>query len=117
MEIFLTIRADKTLLALAAQLIDIGQQIIRKEDQIMSTLQDDVDAIAAETTAIGGLTSFIKSLQDQITATPGLTAAQQGQIDTIFNSVTANTTAITAAMAINVPPAPPPQAVPAVVTP
>jgi hypothetical protein len=65
LEFFLTVRADRTLLALLARLIDIGQQIIKK--------------------------------------------------DAIFNGATANTAAITAAMAINVPPAPPPAAVPTVV--
>lgn len=103
MEIFLTFRADRTLLALAARLIDIGQQIIQKENQIMSTLQDDVDAIAAQTTAIDSLVVFIQGLKDQIAALPNLTAAQQAQIDDIFAGVTKNSAAITAAMSANVP--------------
>ena len=115
MEFFLTIRADQPLLALASRLIDIGQQIIKKEDQIMSTLQDVVDEVTAETTMIGGLATFIQGLEAQIAALPGLTAAQQAQIDAIFANVGANTAAITAAMAINVPPAPPPVVVPPVV--
>ena len=104
MEIFLTIRADRTLLALAARVIDIGQQIIQKENQIMATLQEDVDAIEAQTTAIGSLTTFIQGLKDQIAALPSLTPAQQAQIDGIFSGVTANTAAISAAMTANVPP-------------
>ena len=115
MEVFLTIRADTTLLALIARLIDIGQQIIKKEDQIMATLQQDVDAIAAETTAIGGLTAFIQGLEDRVAALPGLTSDQQAQIDAIFDSVTKNAATIAAAMAISVPPAPPPTAVPPVI--
>lgn len=102
------------MLALASRLIEIGQQIISKENQIMATLQDDVDAIAAETTAIGSLTVFIQGLEDKIGALPGLTADQQAQIDSIFDGVTKNAASITAAMAIGVPPAPPPTTVPPV---
>ena len=116
MEIFVTIRADQTLLALAARLlIDIGQQIISKENLIMATLQDDIDAIAAETTAIGSLTTLVQALEDKIAALPGLTSDQQVQIDSIFDGVTKNAAAINAAMAINVPPAPPPVVVPPVI--
>jgi hypothetical protein len=114
MEIFLTIRADNTLLALAAKLIGIGQQIITKEDKIMSTLQESVDAIAAETTSLGSLIALISSLQAQVAAT-GLTSDQQAQVDTIFANATKNAAAITAAMAINVPAAPPPTVVPPLV--
>ena len=74
----------------------------------MASIQDIVDEVTAETTAIGGLTAFIQGLQAQIAALPGLTAAQQAQIDGIFASVGSNTAAIAAAMATNVPPAPPP---------
>jgi transposase len=114
LEIFVTIRADQTLLALASRLIDIGQQIIEKENQIMATLQQDVDAIAAETTAVGSLTTFIQGLEAQIAAMPGLSSDQQAQIDSIFDGVTKNAAAINAAMAINVPPSPPPTVVPPV---
>jgi len=114
-DILLTVRADKDLLALLARLISIGQQIVTKDTKIMSTLQDVVDEVAAETTAIGSLTAFIQGLEAQIAALPGLTPAQQAQIDAIFANVGSNTAAINVAMVINVPPATPPVVVPPVV--
>lgn len=78
----------------------------------MNTLDDDIAAIAAQTTAIGSLTTFIMGLQTQIAAL-GLTPAEQAKVDSIFSGVTTNTAAIVAAMAANVttpPPVTPPAA-------
>jgi septum formation topological specificity factor MinE len=69
---------------------------------IVSTLQDDIAAIAAQTTAVDSLTVFVKGLQDKIAAIPGITPEMQAQIDAVFTSVTANTQKITDAMAVNV---------------
>jgi len=113
--IIITIRADATLLAAAAKLISIGQQILNREATIMSTLQNVVDDVAAETTSIGSLSTFIQGLQDQIKALPGITPPMQSQIDGLFASVEANKASISAAMLIGVPPAPPPVVVPPVV--
>lgn len=82
----------------------------------MATLQQDVDAIAAETTAIASLTTFVQGLETQIAALPGLTATQQTQIDAIFDGVTKNAASITAALTMNVQPTPPPATVPPVVS-
>jgi hypothetical protein len=104
-EVFLTIRVDATLLAVLTQLVNVGQQILAKETLLMSTLDDDIAAIAAQTTAVASLTTFIQGLQAQIAAL-GLTPAQQAQVDAIFTNVTANTAAISAAMVANVVPPP-----------
>ena len=79
----------------------------------MATLQDLVNDVAAETTEIGMLTAFINNLKAQITAIPGITPAQQTEIDSIFAGMEANKAAISAAMAPTVvtpPPVVPPAA-------
>ena len=86
-----------------------------KVDKIMATLQQIVDEVAAQTTTVASLSTFIKGLEDQLSALPGLTAAQQAQIDTIFANVDANTKSVAAAMVANVPVVPP-APVPPVVT-
>jgi len=116
MEIFLTLRADKTLLALADRILNVGRQILEKENQIMATLQEAVNAIAEETTADASIITLLTQLHDLVVAgTTGLTAEQQAKIDTIFSGAKANVASITAAVAANVPPAPPPVTVPPVV--
>lgn len=70
----------------------------------MSTLQEVVDEVAREATAISSLVAFVQGLQDQIAhAVPSLTSEQQGQINMVFAAVHANKDAIAAAMAMNVP--------------
>ncbi len=116
MNLFVTFRADNTLLAILTQLLDIGQQILTKENQIMTTLQEDVDKIALLTTRIGGLSAVIQSLIDRIiTTVPGLTPEQQAMIDAIGVSVDQNIASFDAAVALNTPPAQPPTEVPPVV--
>lgn len=114
MEIFHTLRADPTLLARLDRLMEIGQQIIQKENQMAHTLQELVDAVAAETTDIGSLKTFIQGLQDQISGI-GLSADQQAKVDKIFDNVATNDAAVVAAMAINVQVIPVPVSVPPVV--
>lgn len=115
MELFLTIRADPKLLGRIDALLAIAQQISEKEDIIMATLQDLVDDMATETTAIGSVAVLIQGLRDQIAHLPGITPAMQAQIDGLFSSIEANKSSLAAAMAINVPPAPPVTVVPPVV--
>ena len=79
------------------RLISQLSQVSDKETQLMSTLDDDIAAVAAQTTAVGGLATFISSLENQIKAL-GITPAQQAQIDAIFANVTANNAAIAAAL-------------------
>jgi hypothetical protein len=90
---------------LASRLCHLSEKV----DQIMSTLQDILDELAVETTDIGKLTVIITNLEGQVSGVPGLTPAQQTQIDTIFADVKANTDSIVAAMG-------PPVVVPPVVT-
>src|ERR1017187_9337246 len=97
----LTIEFGPATLNVVERLISQLSQVSDKETQLMSTLDDDIAAIAAQTTVIGSLTTFITSLEDQIKAL-GITPAQQAQIDAIFSNVTANTTAISAALVQNV---------------
>ena len=81
----------------------------------MATLQQIVDEVAVQTTTVASLTTFVQGLEAQIAALPGLTTAQQAQIDTIFADVGANTASVAAAMVANVPvvpPAPVPPVVP-----
>lgn len=78
--------------------------IIKQGTQIMSTLDNDTAAIEAQTTVVAGLATFVQGLKDQIAALPGLTAAQQRQIDQIFTDVTANNVSIANAMVANTGP-------------
>ena len=97
----LTIELGPATLNVVERLISQLSQLSDKETELMSTLDDDIAAVAAQTTAVGSLTTFITSLEDQIKAL-GITPAQQAQIDAIFANVTANTTAISAALVQNV---------------
>src|ERR1019366_3442380 len=84
-------------------LASLLSQISTKETALMSTLDEDIVAVAAQTTAIGSLTTFIAGLETKIADLPGMTAAQQSQIDAIFAGVNANNKAIADAMVVNVP--------------
>ena len=95
---------------LASRLCHLSEKV----DQIMSTLQDILDELTVETTDIGKLTVIITNLEGQVSGVPGLTPAQQTQIDTIFADVKANTDSIVAAM--GPPVVVPPGVVPPVVT-
>lgn len=70
----------------------------------MATMDEIVAKVAAETTLVGGLSTFIQGLQAQILALPGITPAMQAQIDSVFSSVSSNDTAIATAMGQNVTP-------------
>lgn len=116
MQLNIVIGFDEATLSLVKRAVGLLKEISTKEDTIMATMQDDVDAIAAQTTHLAGLTVLIQGLQDKINALPGITPAMQAQIDTVFDGIDANTKSIDAAMLIGVPPAPPPVVVPPVVS-
>jgi hypothetical protein len=97
---------------LASHLCHLSEKV----DQIMSTLQDILDELAVETTDIGKLTVIITNLEGQVSGVPGLTPAQQTQIDTIFADVKANTDSIVKAMGPVSPVVPGTTFVPPVVT-
>ena len=56
----------------------------------MATFQDLLDDMAAEATMIGNVGIFIKGLQDQIAAIPGITPAVQAKIDEVFAAAETN---------------------------
>lgn len=99
MNINLTIKFDQAVLSLFERAVSLLSSISYKENMIMATLQDIVDDVASETTAIDSLSVFVKGLMDQIKALPGVTPAMQAQIDGIFMTVEKNKAAIVAAMA------------------
>lgn len=98
MSIPILIKFDQAVLNLAERAISLLSKISYKETLIMITLQDVVDGMAAETTAVDSLGAFVMGLQDQIKAL-GISPAMQAQIDGIFASVDKNKAAIMAAMA------------------
>jgi hypothetical protein len=113
MDINFRIGFDLETLNAVKGLVSLLSQISTKETQLMSTLDDDIAAIAAQKTDLDKLMAFISGLEAQISAMPGITPVQQTAIDKIFADVTANNAEIVAAMAVNAPVVP----VPSVPTP
>lgn len=100
MEVKITIGLDP---ALSRLLTMVSAELAEK---IMASLDDIKAKVAEQKTLIGSLTTFVQGLESQISAIPGLTAEQQAAIDQIFQDVSDNDAAITAAMATNTPAAP-----------
>lgn len=99
MKVDIHLHLDQSFARRLDAIISIARNISTKQDAILMTLQDIVDDVAAEATAIDSLVVFIKGLQDQIAAIPGITPAMQAQIDGIFASVEKNKASVMAAMA------------------
>lgn len=78
------------------------EALLTQGNQIMATLDDDVAAIAQQTTLVASVKTFVEGLQAQLAALPGLTADQQAKIDTIFDQVNANN-AVASAIVANTP--------------
>ena len=75
------------------------------------TLQEVIDLVTAEKTAIGSVKALIVGLESQLSeALSGvaLPAAVQAQVDAIFAAEQENAAAIADALAAGVPPAPAP---------
>jgi hypothetical protein len=102
MEIFLTLRADPTSLSMAWQLLEIGQRLLEKGTLLMATLQEDLDAVRAQTTELKSLDVLIQALIARVNAVPGLTPEQQAAIDAIGQGIIGNA-AVIAAMKANIP--------------
>lgn len=81
------------------------QTLLTNMEKIMATLDDLVADVAAETTTIASLSTFIQGLQAQI-GSAGLSAADQAKVDAIFANLQSNDAALAAAMTANVPPTP-----------
>lgn len=99
MNIDVTLHLGQSFARRLDDLIYIARNFSRQQDELMITLQDIVDSVAMETTAVESLSVFVKGLMDQIKAMPGITPVMQAQIDTIAANVEKNKAAITAAMA------------------
>jgi uncharacterized protein YoxC len=104
-----TLHLEPALLSLLERAVGLLSEISQEETLIMSTIQELIDDVAAEKTAIDSLVTFVHGLEDQIKAI-GLPPATQAQIDQVFAAVEKNKAEIVAAMAV--PPASPPPPTP-----
>lgn len=84
-------------------------KLVKNTETIMASIDDIASDVAAETTAIGGVSTLIQGLRDQIAA-QGIPADVQAKIDSVFAQVESNKAALAAALTANVPPAPAPAA-------
>jgi len=84
--------------------------VLGKEVNLMATLQEVLDDVAAEKTVEESLITLTQGLKAQLDAiTSGsLTPAQQAQVDAIFAAVEANKTEVSAAVVANTPTPPAP---------
>lgn len=71
-------------------------------EKSMSTLQDVLDKVREQKTALGSLRAFVDGLRGQIAGIVGISAADQALIDDIFGAVGDNTAVVMAAMEANV---------------
>ena len=80
-------------------------------EKILATLDDVIQDMTDETTAIGGISTLITGLQQQLAdALSGVTLppGTQAKIDQIFTAAEANKAALATALATGVPPTPTP---------
>jgi type II secretory pathway component PulJ len=80
--------------------------VLRKEGKIMASLQDDLDAITAQSSRLDSLNTFVSGLEAQLAeALSGkLSAEDQAKVDAIFEAVHVNDAKIDTALNSNVPP-------------
>lgn len=84
-----------------------GVKLLRvKEIEIMATLQEVLDHVKVQTTALTSLQAFVAGLKQQLTDAlkNEVTAAGQAKLDEIFGQVETNDQLIVDAMNTNVPP-------------
>ncbi len=79
--------------------------ILQNTVKIMASLDQVLQDVTDETTAIASVSALIQGLLDQI-KNAGLSAADQAKVDAIFAGAEANKAALATALAANVPPAP-----------
>jgi DNA polymerase III gamma/tau subunit len=88
----------------SARLESILNALLRKDAQIMATLQQILDATREQKTVVDSVVAFINGLKQQIAdGVTGLTAEQQSQIDDIFASLSSNTQQAADAIVANTP--------------
>lgn len=81
------------------------RQLLAKENQMAATLDQVLQDVTDETTAIASVSALIQGLKDQIAA-GGLSAADQAKVDQVFANLESNKQKLADALAANVAPAP-----------
>ncbi len=90
------------------ELSDRLDSLTRKVDAMAKTLQEVLDAVAAEDTKIDGIIALVGGLKQQLAdALSGTTLPPdvQAKVDALFDKATASAGKIDAALSANVPPA------------
>jgi uncharacterized protein YoxC len=98
------VQTQKWLSGLTAGIGSKIDLILANLEKIMATLQEVLDDVTAESTAIDSVAALIQGLRDQINSA-GLSPADQAKVDAIFTAAESNKAKIAAALAANVPPA------------
>ncbi len=86
--------------------VAVMKEILCQLEKIMTSLQDVLDAVTAESTKVDGIVTLIASLKQQIAdALSGTTLppAVQAKVDAVFAGLTANATKLDTALNANVP--------------
>ena len=81
-------------------------RVIGREIEIMASLQDDLDAITAQSTRLDSLNTFVSGLEQQLKdalSGANLSPENQAKVDAIFDAVHANDAKIDTALNSNVP--------------
>lgn len=104
----------REMLSLTLRLLDAMAQlehvVFTKENTIMSTLDDDLAEVAAQTTALGSVQTLLTSIEGQLAAAlanTNLPPDAQAKVDALFASLKGNDQIIANALASGVPPAAP----------
>src|ERR1043166_9712050 len=86
-------------------LISSASALSKMESATMATIQDIVQAVQQETTLVGGVTTLLQQLKQQITDALAnqITPDMQAAIDAAFTSATSNNQALADAIAANTP--------------
>ena len=69
----------------------------------MRTAQEMLAAAQAQTSVVLSVVAAIKALRDEIKALPGVPADVQAAIDATFDTITADTDLLAAAITVNTP--------------
>lgn len=99
-------RRDARILGLLEELVRKVDLIGQKVNAEMATLDDILNDVTAEPTLIASLSTLLTGIQSQLAAALAgttLPTAVQAKVDAVFAAAEANKTALTAAVAANVP--------------
>lgn len=98
------INTQLTMVNTLGQMVTILNSIVEKENAMAATLDDVQTAVAAETTVEGSVITLLNGIAAQLAA--ALAANDPAKVQAIVDQITANTTAMSAAVAANTPAAP-----------